>query len=61
MPDDKIVKGEYAVRPDHTHHGKFKVVNTVTGQVHGTNMTKENADSQRQLLFAVGHGWKPAH
>lgn len=59
MPDDKIVPGEYAIRPDHKHAGRFKVVNTVTKDVHGQNMTKENAEHQQRLLYAVGHGWKP--
>ena len=54
-----VTPGEYAERPDHKHQGKYKVVNTVTGEVHGQNMTKEAAGHQKQLLYAVAHGWKP--
>lgn len=54
-----VTPGEYEIKPDHKHHGKVKVVNTVTGKVHGENMTPANAKHQKQLLYAVGHGWKP--
>jgi hypothetical protein len=58
----KITPGEYAVEKVKTgpEKGKWKVYNTVSGKVHSYHTTKKNAKHQKQLLYAVGHGWKPA-
>jgi len=56
-----VTKGEYKAEPDEHHPGKWKVVNTVTGKVHAKGTTKDAADHQERLLFAVAHGWKPTH
>lgn len=54
-----VTPGEYQVQPD--DHGGFDVVNTITGDKHAEGTTKSNAEHQKRLLYAVGHGWKPTH
>jgi hypothetical protein len=40
--------------------GKFRVVNTETGEIHAKSTTKKNAQAQINLLRGVEHGdWKP--
>ena len=52
----------YEVQHDPEHPGRFRVVNTDTGHVHGKRMTKTGAVKQWRLLEALEHdpGWKPA-
>lgn len=38
---------------------KYKVYNRATGEVHAKRTSKDNAESQKRLLDAVDHGWKP--
>jgi hypothetical protein len=38
----------------------WRVVNTETGDVKGSGMTRENAESQLRLLNAIEHGYKPS-
>jgi hypothetical protein len=40
-----------------TKGGKFKA--TYKGKVYAKSTTKEKAESQRRLLNAKKHGWKP--
>jgi hypothetical protein len=53
-----VEPGEYEIRPD--GEGKFEVYNTKSGEVHSKHATEDNAKHQRQLLYAVGHGWEPS-
>lgn len=58
MPDEPVRAGQYQIRP--SGDGRtFKVVNKFTGKVHGEHETEDAAKHQRQLLYAVGHDWKP--
>lgn len=57
MPDEPVRAGQYKIRKN--HDGTFRVVNTVSGKVHAESTDEEDAKHQRQLLYAVGHGWKP--
>lgn len=57
MPGEKIYAGQYKVHPN--GDGTYRVVNSITGKVHSERTDHEDAMHQRQLLYAVGHGWKP--
>ena len=39
--------------------GKYKVVNTETGEVHSKGTTRSKAEGQVRLLRGVEHGFKP--
>lgn len=54
-----VTAGEYEVRKN--DDGSFSVVNTTTGKVHSSHSSEDDAKHQKQLLYAVGHGWKPSH
>ena len=54
-----VQPGEYELEKN--DDGSYKVVNTVSGKVHADSTTHADAMHQRQLLYAVGHGWKPAN
>jgi hypothetical protein len=45
--------------PVKTRKTKTGYVNSTPGGVKGRGMTKKNAESQKRLLNAVDHGWKP--
>jgi hypothetical protein len=47
----------YAIQ--HDDKGSYRVVNTKSGKVHGSHMTKGNAENQLKLLNAIEHGYKP--
>jgi hypothetical protein len=55
-----VTKGEYELKPG-SEPGKYKVVNTVTGEVHAKDTSHADAMHQRRLLYAVAHGWTPAN
>jgi hypothetical protein len=57
VPDEPVRAGQYKIRRN--DDGSYRVINTVSGKVHGHHETEDNAKHQRQLLYAVGHGWKP--
>lgn len=54
-----VTPGEYELEKN--DDGSYKVVNTVSGDVHAKSVPHAVAMHQRQLLYAVGHGWKPAN
>lgn len=39
--------------------GTFSLLNSQTGKKHSSHTTEEKAKSQKRLLLAVEHGWKP--
>lgn len=41
-----------------TDSGKYKV--STPNQVHAKATTKEKAESQKRLLNAIDHGWRPS-
>jgi hypothetical protein len=51
----------YKVEPDPDHQGKFRVRNTETGGIKGSNMSKDAAQKQFRLLEGVEHGWTPTN
>jgi len=38
---------------------KYVLVNTDTGKVRGTHVTRAGAQRQKNLLQGIEHGWKP--
>ena len=54
-----VQPGEYELEKN--DDGSYKVVNTVSGKVHAEHVSHAVGMHQRQLLYAVGHGWKPAN
>jgi hypothetical protein len=55
-----VQPGQYAIKPAKGAKG-FVVYNTITGKIHSYHTTKKAAKHQKQLLYAVGHGWKPTN
>jgi hypothetical protein len=49
----------YKIQADPDHPGKKRVVNTETGQVHGSGQDAKTALSQFRLLEGIDNGWKP--
>ena len=39
--------------------GSYSLVNRETGKVKASHTSKEKASSQKRLLYAIDHGWKP--
>lgn len=53
-----VTPGEYDIKKNPDGDG-YEVYNTVTGEVHSKHASEADAKHQKQLLYAVGHDWKP--